>query len=56
MEPRRKHTIDLSKLSLEELKALISAAEQVLATRRFEEGLSHALNEYRSRDPRVIRF
>lgn len=50
MESRRNVSFDLSKMSLEELKALISAAEQVLATRKFEEGLSHALNEYRTRD------
>jgi hypothetical protein len=56
MKSRRRLNIDLSKLSLDELKALISKAQEVMATRQFEEGLSQAIHEYKARDPRLIRF
>ncbi len=48
--------IDLSQLTIEELQAFIAKIEQVLAVRRFEEGLTRAIREYQSRDPHVIRF
>jgi hypothetical protein len=56
MESRRRMTVDLSQLTLDELKVLISKAQEVLATRQFEDGLSQAIHEYKARDPRIIRF
>lgn len=48
--------IDLSNLSLEQLRALLGRIESTLEIRRFEEGLNEAVREYRNRDPRVIRL
>ncbi len=56
MSSLRSVEIDLSKLSLEELKTLVSRAERVLELRRFEEGLFKAVTEFKSRDPNVIRM
>lgn len=48
--------IDLSTLSLEQLHALLERIEKNLEIRRFEAALNEAVQEYRGRDPRVIRF
>jgi hypothetical protein len=56
MKLKRKKEIDLSSMSLEELRWLLAKAERLLAIRCFEEGLGKAVSEYQSRDPRVIRF
>jgi hypothetical protein len=52
----RKIDIDLTKMSLEDLRALVSNAEHVLELRRFEERLGKAVQEFASRDPRIIRL
>lgn len=48
--------VDVSKMSVEELKALVAKAEKIRELRRFEEGLRQAISEYQSRDSQVIRF
>ena len=47
--------IDLSKMSLEELRLLVSKAEHILELRRFEKGLTKAVREFKARDPSIIR-
>ncbi len=56
MGSQRKEDIDLTIMTLDELKALASKIEQILAIRQFEEDLSEAVREYQRRDPGVIRF
>lgn len=46
----------LRQMSLEQLQALISEAERVLSLRQFEEEMKQAVNEYKQRDPRLIRL
>ncbi|HXH02945.1 MAG TPA: hypothetical protein VNN09_06430 [Candidatus Competibacteraceae bacterium] len=48
--------LDLSGLSVEELNELIARAKKLLDLREFEEGLRQAVQQYQSRDPRVIRI
>ncbi len=48
--------IDFSQMSLSELRKLVSRAERILELRKFEEGLSKAVREFKTRDPGVIRM
>jgi len=52
----RPQDIDMSRLSLDELKTLVAEAKRLLEVRRFEEGLRQAVDDYQSRSPEVIRF
>jgi hypothetical protein len=52
----REIDIDLTKMSLEDLRALLSKAEHILELRRFEEHLGKAVQEFASRDPSIIRL
>jgi len=48
--------INLSTLSLEQLRDLLARIQHTLEIRHFEEGLNRAVQEYQDRDPRVIRL
>lgn len=53
---KSKKMIDLSGMTLEELRALVARAERQLAIRRFEEEMKRAVSEFQTRDNRVIRL
>ncbi len=53
---RRKISVDLSTMTLEELQKLAEQVQKTLEIRSFEEGLNQAVQEYKRRDPEVIRF
>ncbi len=48
--------LDLSSFSVDELNKLIRDAQRTLDLREFEKGLEQAVNQYRTRDQRVIRL
>ena len=56
LDVKKETEIDLTKLSVDQLKSLIAKAEELKELKRFEEELNKAVTEYQTRDPRVIRF
>lgn len=48
--------LDLGAMNVDELKTLVEQARRKLDILEFEEGLRKAVNQHKTRDPRVIRI
>lgn len=53
---RQSIPLDLSRYSVAELRQLIERIDKALDIKKFEEQMAREINDYKRRDPQVIRF